>query len=308
MDMDTEIQSTPTTRCGFVALVGAPNAGKSTLMNALIGQKVSIVTHKPQTTRRRTLGLLTLGGSQVIFLDTPGIFKPKRALDRAMVAHAMQGLEHGEIVAVVVDVARYRDDVLAPLLAALSTHQTPSILVLNKIDTVPSARLLAVAADLNARVTFQKTFMISALKGHGVDDLRAYLADHVAEGPWHYPEDQLSDQSDRDVAAEIIRERLFLRLHEELPYHLSVVPELWKDLADGSVRFEATIYVARESHRMIVLGEKGAQIKAIGSAARLELGRIYGRPFHVFLHVKVERQWTDNERLFKKVGLDFSET
>ena len=255
-----------TTRCGFVALIGAPNSGKSTLTNALVGVKVSIVTHKAQTTRGPVRGIALVGDSQVILVDTPGIFQPKRKLDRAMAQAAWDRAGDADIVALVIDAARGLDEKLAPIVEHLPEIKRPTLAILNKIDLVKKPDLLRLTGELSAMKAFDQVFMISALTGDGVADLKAYLAEAVPPGPWLFPEDQLSDASLRQTAAEITREKLFLRLHEELPYALTVETTDWKELKDGSVRIEQTIYVERESQRRIVLGAKGAMIKEIGSA------------------------------------------
>jgi GTP-binding protein Era len=294
-----------TTRCGFVALIGAPNSGKSTLTNALVGAKVSIVTHKAQTTRGPVRGIALVGDSQVILVDTPGIFQPKRKLDRAMAQAAWERAGDADIVALVIDAARGLDEKLAPIVEHLPEIKRPSIAILNKIDLVKKPDLLRLTGELSAMKAFDQVFMISALTGDGVADLKAYLAEAVPPGPWLFPEDQLSDASLRQTAAEITREKLFLRLHEELPYALTVETTEWKELKDGSVRIEQTIYVERESQRRIVLGAKGAMIKEIGSAARAEIAEIAGVPVHLFLFVKVRERWGEDPERFREMGLDY---
>jgi len=294
-----------TTRCGFVALIGAPNSGKSTLTNALVGAKVSIVTHKAQTTRGPVRGIALVGDSQVILVDTPGIFQPKRKLDRAMAQAAWERAGDADIVALVIDAARGLDEKLAPIVEHLPEIKRPSIAILNKIDLVKKPDLLRLTGELSAMKAFDQVFMISALTGDGVADLKAYLAEAVPPGPWLFPEDQLSDASLRQTAAEITREKLFLRLHEELPYALTVETTEWKKLKDGSVRIEQTIYVERESQRRIVLGAKGAMIKEIGSAARVEIAEIAGVPVHLFLFVKVRERWGEDPERFREMGLDY---
>jgi GTPase len=294
-----------TTRCGFVALIGAPNSGKSTLTNALVGAKVSIVTHKAQTTRGPVRGIALVGDSQVILVDTPGIFQPKRKLDRAMAQAAWERAGDADIVALVIDAARGLDEKLAPIVEHLPEIKRPSIAILNKIDLVKKPDLLRLTGELSAMKAFDQVFMISALTGDGVADLKAYLAEAVPPGPWLFPEDQLSDASLRQTAAEITREKLFLRLHEELPYALTVETTEWKKLKDGSVRIEQTIYVERESQRRIVLGAKGAMIKEIGSAARAEIAEIAGVPVHLFLFVKVRERWGEDPERFREMGLDY---
>jgi GTP-binding protein Era len=293
------------TRCGFVSLIGAPNSGKSTLINALVGAKVSIVTHKAQTTRGPVRGIAPIGDSQVILVDTPGIFQPKRRLDRAMAQAAWERASDADIVAVVIDAERGLDQALEPLLSHLPEVRKPRIAILNKIDLVDKPKLLYVAADLSVQCSFDRVFMISALTGDGIADLKAYLAEAVPPGPWLFPADQLTDQSLRQAAAEITREKLFLRLHEELPYTLTVETADWKELADGSIRIEQTIYVERESQRKIVLGAKGRTIKEIGSAARAEIGAMAGVPVHLFLFVKVRERWAEDPERYREMGLDY---
>ena len=296
---------TETTRCGFVALIGAPNSGKSTLTNALVGAKVSIVTHKAQTTRGPVRGLVLAGDSQVILVDTPGIFQPKRKLDRAMAQAAWGRAGDADIVALVIDAARGLDDKLAPIVEHLPKIKRPTLAILNKIDLVKKPDLLKLTSELLALKTFDQVFMVSALTGDGVEDLKTYLAEAVPPGPWLFPEDQLSDASLRQTAAEITREKLFLRLHEELPYALTVETTEWKELKDGSIRIEQTIFVERESQRRIVLGAKGQMIKEIGSAARTEIAEIAGVPVHVFLFVKVRERWGEDPERFREMGLDY---
>jgi GTP-binding protein Era len=293
------------TRCGFVALIGAPNSGKSTVTNALVGAKVSIVTHKAQTTRGPVRAIAPIGNAQLILVDTPGIFQPKRRLDRAMAQAAWERAGDADIVAVVIDAERGLDRALEPLLSHLHEVKRPRIAILNKIDLVPKPALLALAADLAAQSTFDRVFMISALSGDGVPDLKAYLAEAVPPGPWLFPADQLTDQSLRQAAAEITREKLFLRLHEELPYTLTVETTDFKERPDGSIRIEQTIYVERESQRKIVLGAKGRTIKEIGSAARAEIGAIADAPVHLFLFVKVRERWAEDPERYREMGLDY---
>lgn len=291
-------------RCGFVALIGAPNSGKSTLTNALVGAKVSIVTHKAQTTRGPVRGIALIGDSQVILVDTPGIFQPKRRLDRAMAQAAWERAGDADLVAVVIDA--HRDcEALEPIFEHLPDVHRPTIAILNKIDLVPKPELLRLAADISTKHFFRRVFMISALNGDGVADLKAYLAEAVPLGPWLYPEDQLTDASLRQTAAEITREKLFLRLHDELPYKLTVETTDWKELNDGSVRIEQTIYVEREGHRKIVLGNKGRTIKEIGSAARAEIAEIVGAPVHLFVFVKVRERWAEDPERYREMGLDY---
>ncbi|HET7447950.1 MAG TPA: GTPase Era [Methyloceanibacter sp.] len=292
-------------RCSFVALIGAPNSGKSTLTNALVGAKVSIVTHKAQTTRGPVRGMALIGDAQVILVDTPGIFQPKRRLDRAMAQEAWERAEEADIVAAVIDAHRGIDPDLDPLLKHLPEVKRPAIAILNKIDLVSKPELLRVAADISPVRNFDRVFMVSALTGDGIAELRSYLANAAPPGPWLFPEEQLTDASLRQSAAEITREKLFLRLHEELPYQLTVETTDWKELKDGSVRIEQTIYVARESQRKIVLGAKGRTIKEIGTSAREEIGEIAGAPVHLFLFVKVRERWGEDPERYREMGLDF---
>ena len=292
-------------RCGFVAIIGAPNSGKSTLTNALVGAKVSIVTHKAQTTRGPVRGIVLSGASQIILVDTPGIFQPKRRLDRAMFASAWDRAGDADLVALVIDAQRGLDQSLDPLLKHLPEVRRPIIAVLNKIDQVAKPELLRLGTEVAAIRPFDRVFMLSALTGDGVADLKAYLAGAVPKGPWLYPEDQLTDASLRQTAAEITREKLFLRLHEELPYTLTVETADWKELKDNSVRIEQTIFVERESQRKIVLGAKGQTIKEIGSAARVDIAAMAGVPVHLFLFVKVRERWGDDPERYREMGLDY---
>ncbi|ACB96049.1 GTPase Era [Beijerinckia indica] len=295
----------PITRCGFVALIGAPNAGKSTLINRLVGAKISIVSRKVQTTRCLVRGIATEGASQIIFVDTPGIFAPKRRLDQAMVTSAWGGAGDADVVALLVDARKGIDEEVEAILAKLPQVRAKKLLVLNKIDTIEPPRLLALAADLNARIDFSETFMISALRGHGVDKLKNLLGEMMKEGPWLYPEDQISDAPLRMLAAEITREKIFERLHDELPYQSTVETVLWKDLPDGSARIEQTIYVMREGHKKIVIGEGGRTIKAIGQAARKDIAEAAEQNVHLFLFVKVRENWTDDPERYREMGLEF---
>ncbi len=298
-----------TARCGFVTVIGEPNAGKSTLVNAMVGTKVSIVTHKVQTTRFRIRGIALEGASQVIFVDTPGLFRPRRRLDRAMVAAAWAGVADADIVVLMVEAQRGITDGVEAILDGLGAHSGPGAtvaLAINKIDRVKRPRLLELAAALDARRDFARTFMISALNGDGTADLRHWLAESVPEGPWLYPADQVADLPMRVIAAEITREKLTLRLHQELPYQATVETESWEERKDGSVRVEQVIYVARDGHRGIVLGEGGRTIGQIGKAARVELAEMLGRPVHLFLHVKARPDWQDEPERYRALGLDFS--
>lgn len=294
------------TRCGFVALIGAPNAGKSTLLNTLVGTKVAIVSPKVQTTRSRVLGILTEGTAQIVFVDTPGIFKPRRRLDRAMVAAAWAGAAEGDLVLLLVDAALkgVREETRG-IVEKLAQTKRQAILILNKIDAVRHEVLLTLAADLNASGVFSDTFMISALTGSGVDDLRRHLAGHLPEGPWLFPEDQVSDMPMRLLAAEITREKLFLRLQQELPYAVAVETESWDEQPDGSVRISQIIYVQRDGQKAIVLGRGGQMIKAIGTAARLELEEITEQRVHLALFVKVRENWLDDPARYSVWGLDY---
>jgi GTP-binding protein Era len=295
----------PATRCGFVTLIGAPNVGKSTLLNALVGSKVSIVTPKVQTTRTLVRGIALEGAAQIIFIDTPGIFVPRRRLDRAMVTTAWGGAHDADIVGVLIDAKRGLDADTAAIFSRLANVAAPKILVINKVDLVDKKSLLALVQSLNEQGVFAATFMVSALSGDGVGDVKIWLAGHVAQGPWHYPEDQISDAPLRSLAAEITREKLFLRLHQELPYQSTVETDIWKDLKDGAVRIEQTIYVARESQRKIVLGKGGQTIKNIGADARKEIADTLEKPVHLFLFVKVREGWADDPERYREMGLEF---
>jgi len=293
------------TRCGFAALIGAPNAGKSTLLNQLVGAKVSIVSRKVQTTRALVRGIALQEQVQVIFVDTPGIFAPKRRLDRAMVTSAWGGAGDADVVCLLIDVRKGFDEENEAIFARLPEIKAPKILVLNKIDTIPHEKLLGLAADLNAKADFAETFMISALKGHGTETFLKKLAGFMPEGPWLYPEDQVSDAPLRSLAAEITREKLFERLHDELPYQSTVETELWKDQPDGSARVEQTIYVTREGQKKIVIGEGGKTIKSIGQAARKEIIEAAEQNVHLFLFVKVRENWGDDPERYRMMGLEF---
>jgi GTPase len=298
------------TTCGFVALIGAPNAGKSTLINALVGAKVAAVSRKAQMTRAPTRGILVEGQAQIIFVDTPGLFTPKRRLDRAMTTAAWGAVDDADCLALLIDArAEIRAETLSEeteaILQALSQKKAPKVLALNKIDAVERPALLALAARVNERLAFDHTFMISALNGDGIDAFRKILAGMMKPGPWLYPEDQISEGNLRTLAAEITREKLFERLHDELPYQATVETDQWKELPDGSARIEQTIFVSRESHRKIVLGEGGRTIKAIGSAARKEIAEANEAPVHLFLFVKVRENWTDDPERYRAMGLEF---
>jgi GTP-binding protein Era len=304
-NQDTPETAEEPTRSGFVALIGAPNAGKSTLVNRLVGAKVSIVSHKVQTTRAIVRGIAIRDRTQIVFVDTPGIFKPRRRLDRAMVTTAWGGARDGDIVLVIIDAERGIVGDAAALLDGLGDVKQPKILVLNKIDRVKRETLLELTAAANEKVGFDRTFMISALGGSGCDDLLEWLAGALPEGPWYYPEDQISDLPMRQLAAEITREKLYLRLHQELPYASHVETERWEEKKDGSVRIEQVIYVERESQKKIVLGKGGETVKAIGQAARKEIAEILEQKVHLFLFVKVRENWGDDPERYREIGLEF---
>ena len=299
---------TDDTRCGFVALIGVPNAGKSTLINRLVGTKVAIVSHKVQTTRSTIRGIAMAGRSQVVFVDTPGIFRPKRRLDRAMVETAWGGARDADVVALLIDTATGISDDVKALIGKLAEIGQPKVLLLNKIDLVPRENLLALTAEANRLLAFERTFMISAASGDGLADLVAWLAERVPPGPWLYPEDEVSDVPLRQLAAEITREKLFERLHQELPYHATVETEEWKEQKDGSVRVAQTIFVERDSQKKIVIGAGGATIKAISMAARKEIGEIAETPVHLFLFVKVRENWSDDPERYREMGIEFPKT
>jgi GTP-binding protein Era len=293
------------TKAGFVALIGAPNAGKSTLLNALVGSKVSIVSRKVQTTRALVRGIAVAGAAQIVFVDTPGIFKPKRRLDRAMVTSAWGGAGDADVVALLLDARKGVDEEADAILARLPELKQPKVLILNKIDLIERSKLLELASRLNEKVPFAHTFMVSALNGDGTDRLLAELAKMMPEGPWLYPEDQISDAPLRMLAAEITREKIYERLHEELPYQSTVETDQWQQRPDGSVRIEQTIFVERDSQRKIVLGKGGQTIKAIGQAARKEIAEIAEAPVHLFLFVKVRENWGDDPERYREMGLEF---
>ncbi len=293
------------TRCGFVAIVGAPNVGKSTLVNELVGTKVSIVSPKVQTTRIRVRGIAVVDQSQIIFVDTPGIFEPRRRLDRAMVAAAWSGAGDADLVALVIDATRGLDEETVVIANRLGSAKAKKLLIINKIDLVKRDTLLGLVAEANALTPFERTFMVSASKGDGVADVRDYIAGAVSEGPWLFPADELSDLSDRVMAAEVTREKMFLKLHDELPYQSTVETDSWKELANGSIRIEQTAFVERESQRKIMLGEGGSMIKAISMAARKEISDSLGKPVHLFLHVKVRSDWENDPERYRTMGLDF---
>ena len=298
-----------TTRAGFVALIGEPNAGKSTLLNRMVGAKVSIVTHKVQTTRARIRGVALEGEAQIVFVDTPGLFKPRRRLDRAMVAAAWGGAADADVVVLMVEAHRGVTEGVEKILEGLAEigKGRTVALAINKIDRVEARVLLALTEKLNAAYDFAQTFMISAEKGYGVDDLRKWLAGEVPEGPWLYPEDQIADLPMRMIAAEMTREKLTLRLHQELPYQLTVETENWEERPDGTARIDQIVYVSRDGHKGIVLGNKGETIKAVSKAAREELEEFLGRRVHLFLQVKVRTNWLDEAERYSEMGLDFKD-
>jgi len=305
MDASPAAVEAPGRCCGFVAIIGAPNVGKSTLVNALVGSKVTIVSPKVQTTRAIIRGIAIAGASQLIFVDTPGIFAPRRRLDRAMVAVAWSGAHDADIVALMIDAKRGLDEEGAAIAAKLADVSATKILIVNKVDLVAKPSLLGLVQEANERLAFAATFLISAESGNGVEAVKHWLAAHVPEGPWHYPEDQISDAPLRSLAAEITREKIYLRLHQELPYRSTVETDQWKELRDGSVRIEQTIYVERESHRKIALGKGGQAIKAIGALARVEIARLIEKPVHLFLFVKVREGWEDDPARYREMGLEF---
>lgn len=293
-------------RCGFIAVIGAPNAGKSTLVNALVGAKVTIVSRKVQTTRIPVRGIVVDGPSQLVFLDTPGIFRPRRRLDRAMVEAAWAGALDADIVVLLIDAVKGIDEDVERILNRLSDAQGPKVLVLNKVDRLPEKqKLLELTTELTERIPFERVFMVSALTGSGLEDLKAYLTAAVPPGPWHFPPDELSDLTDRKLAAEITREKIYERLHEELPYSLTVETTDWQTRRDGSVRIEQTIFVERESQRKIVLGKGGAAVKQISMEARKELAKLLGHEVHLFLYVKVRENWADDPERYREMGLEF---
>jgi len=300
--------STPTTetRCGFVALLGAPNAGKSTLLNALVGTKVSIVTHKAQTTRAQVRGVLTLDESQLVFIDTPGIFAPKRRLDRAMVNSAWSGAGDADMVALIVDALKGINSEIEVLIAGLDHIRQPKVLILNKIDKVRPETLLKLSQELNEKARFETTFMISALNGDGVTDFINWCVQKAPLGAWHFPEEHLTDLTLALTAAEVTREKLFLRIHEEIPYQATVETESFKVQNDGSYRVDQVIYVTRDTHKKIVLGAKGQTIKAIGAEARREMMEMFEVPVHLFLFVKVRANWADDPERYREMGLDWT--
>jgi len=294
-----------TEKCGLVAVIGAPNAGKSTLVNALVGQKVAITSAKAQTTRARLMGIALKDDVQIILADTPGIFAPRRRLDRAMVAAAWEGAQEADAILLVVDAVKQRRHELGPLLETLKDRSERKLLVLNKVDASAKEPLLALAEDLTGKAAFDEVFFVSALSGDGVPELKQRLAELMPEGPWHYPVEQVSDASERLLACEITREQLYQQLHDELPYDTAVRPESYTQRKDGSVEVRQQIVVARDSQKAIVLGKRGAKIRAIGEAARKELAEILGQKVHLFLHVKVEENWAEARDIYEEIGLDW---
>lgn len=294
------------TRCGFVAIIGAPNAGKSTLVNQMVGAKVSIVSHKVQTTRVPVRGIAVEGPSQIVFIDTPGIFRPKRRLDRAMVDAAWSGAHDADLVALLVDAAKGIDEDLERILEKLAPSALPKVLVLNKVDRIGDKdQLLPLIAKLSEKLAFERVFLVSALDGNGVADFKRFLAERVPAGPWHYPEDEISDVPLRLLAAELTREKIYQYLHEELPYATTVETTDWKTFKNGSVRIEQTIYVERDSQKAIVLGKGGQTVKKISSLSRSELSKILERDVHLFLFVKVRENWGSDPERYREIGLDF---
>ncbi|NDV02330.1 GTPase Era [Pseudoroseicyclus tamaricis] len=297
------------TRAGFVALIGEPNAGKSTLLNRMVGAKVSIVTHKVQTTRARIRGVAMHGESQIVFVDTPGLFRPRRRLDRAMVAAAWGGAGDADVVVLLIEAHRGLTEGVEAILAKLEevAGGRPVALAINKIDRVKAEVLLGLTEKMNGRYPFERTFLISAERGHGTEDLKEWLSTQIPESPWLYPEDQIADLPMRMIAAEMTREKLTLRLHQELPYELTVETESWEEREDGTARIEQIVYVARDGHKGIVLGHKGETIKAVSKAAREELIEFLGRKVHLFLQVKVRPNWLEESERYSEMGLDFKD-
>ena len=310
MEQQPMSDSTQATRAGFVALIGEPNAGKSTLLNAMVGAKVSIVTHKVQTTRARIRGIAMEGAAQIVFVDTPGLFRPRRRLDRAMVAAAWGGAADADLIVLLIEAHRGLTDGVAAIIDTMKDRIPQGqrvALAINKIDRVKAEVLLGLAQKMNEAFPFAETFMISAEKGYGVDKLKGWLGRELPEGPWFYPEDQIADLPMRMIAAEMTREKLTLRLHEELPYQLTVETENWEDKPDGSTRIDQIIYVMRDGHKGIVLGNKGETIKAIGQAARAEISAFLERTVHLFLQVKVRPNWLEEPERYTEMGLDFKD-
>ena len=296
-----------TSRAGFVAVIGAPNAGKSTLVNALVGQKVAIVSDKAQTTRARLMGIAVEGEAQILLVDTPGIFEPRRRLDRAMVAAAWTGAQDADLILLVIDAAAGIGGAVEPILAGLETRTHPLFIALNKIDLIKKPQLLALSATLTDRLNPEQVFMISATQGDGVPDLKAALAEAMPEGPWLYPEDEVSDATDRMIAAELTREQIVTQLHQELPYATAVETETWEDRPDGATVIRHQILVARDSQKAIVIGKGGSRLKRIGQAAREAIIAHLGRPVHLYLHVKVNPKWDEDRSLYREIGLEWAE-
>jgi len=294
-------------KAGFVAVIGAPNAGKSTLVNALVGQKVAIVSPKAQTTRARLMGIAIEGEAQILLVDTPGIFEPRRRLDRAMVAAAWTGAQDADLILLVIDAAAKVNSEVERIISSLAQREQPLFLVLNKIDLVNKGELLAMSADLTARLKPDKVFMISAAQGDGVTDLKRALAEAMPEGPWLYPEDEVSDATDRMIAAELTREQVVNQLYQELPYATAVETETWQDRPDGSTEIRQQILVERDSQKAIVIGKGGSRLKKIGAAARAEIAQHLGRPVHLFLHVKVNPRWDEDRGLYREIGLEWAD-
>ena len=295
------------TSAGFVAVIGAPNAGKSTLVNALVGQKVAIVSPKAQTTRARLMGIAIQDGAQILLVDTPGIFDPRRRLDRAMVAAAWSGAQDADLVLLVIDAAGGLKAGIDRIVEGLAKREHPLFIALNKVDLVKKPALLALAADLTARLSPEQAYMISATQGDGVPDLKQALADAMPEGPWLYPEDEVSDATDRLIAAELTREQIVNRLHQELPYATAIETETWEDRPDGSTVIRQQILIERDSQKAIVIGKGGRRLKEIGAAAREEIAHHLGRPVHLFLHVKVNPRWDEDRGLYREIGLEWAD-
>jgi GTPase len=295
------------TRAGFVAVIGAPNAGKSTLVNALVGQKVAIVSPKAQTTRARLMGIAIEGGAQILLVDTPGIFEPRRRLDRAMVAAAWTGAQDADLILLVIDAAAGANAEVERIISSLGARQHPLFLVLNKIDLVKKEKLLGMSVNLTSRLNPDKVFMISATQGDGVADLKHALTEAMPEGPWLYPEEEVSDATDRMIAAELTREQIVNRLHQELPYATAVETETWEDRPDGSTVIRQQILVERDSQKAIVIGKGGQRLKAIGAASREEIAHHLGRPVHLYLHVKVNPRWDEDRSLYREIGLEWAD-
>lgn len=293
------------TKSAFIALLGAPNAGKSTLTNQFVGSKVSIVTPKVQTTRSKVIGVLCEEETQLVFVDTPGVFRPEKRLQRAMVEAAWQGVSDADYVIVLIDVTKVKSDENQLILSKLVKNPKPKILVLNKIDLVSRPKLMEAASFLNDKLQFEKAFMISALTGNGLEDLKAYLKEKAPLGPWHYPEGQLSNLTDRLFAAEITREKLFLNLHDEVPYGLTVETESWEEFENGSIKINQVITIEREGHKGIILGAKGSSIKRISQSSRKELEEVYGCKIHLYLFIRVRENWQNDPSHYKEMGIDF---